>query len=227
MVRSIIVSFLVVFLSASCNIHNEMKFKRLINEAKTDISNEQFDRGLKSINEAIKIEPDTMIVYSIRGELYYLTHKYDLAIKDFKTALSYQSSSQSYFYIGLNFFNLDQDDSAIYYYNRAIQTMGTGEIYIEVNPAGPLGGRYTDDVPMEAIRYYRGVSSYLLGRYKDAHLDFRFSVSKNFNVGDSYLYMGIMEIDLENDSLGCKYLKLAVENRGTNAEKYLLEYCKN
>lgn len=218
--------FLIIFFFYSCQFNRLKRFEQLINTAKESLSNKKYDESLKCLNEAISIKPDSIVGYSLRGQLLYETKKFELSKKDFRTALSFNpESTASLFYLGINCFNLDQNDSAIFYYTKAISTKSEDSVYLEINNNGIFGKNYSEDISMKIIKYYRGVSYFMVNEYGNAFEDFLFSINQKYNIGDSYLYLGVMELDYKDSSRGCKYLRLAFENGCNIAQKYLQENC--
>jgi tetratricopeptide (TPR) repeat protein len=203
------------------------KFDVLIKGAKKDLAVQKYNPALDKLNDAIRIKPDTTIGYLLRGKLFYETHKYREAISDFQKVIQFNPrSTAGLFYLGLNNFQLDRDDSAITYYNKAYATKSSGDMYFEVNKGGIFGRNFNEDVDLQVICFHRAIAYLSQGNYKDAYLDFAFAIEKKYNVGRSYMYLGLMETDLKNFPLGCKYLNLAVENGEQEADKYLKERCK-
>jgi len=220
------VYFIFITLLFGCK-NKQQTIDKLINTAKSNIQKKDYDEALKNLNDAIAIYPDTTIIYSLKGKLFYEKHLFDSSKAAFRKVLDYNpKNTAAFFFIGLNYFNQDRNDSAIFYYNKAISTKSNDEVYIEINREGFFGKNYFDDIPMKIIRYYRGVSNYIIDNYRDAYSDFSFAINNKYSLGDSYLYLGIIEGDLKNDSLACKYINLAVKYGNDEAKKYLVEKCK-
>jgi hypothetical protein len=209
----------------SCQSKKQL-FERLLNSANEDLAEHEYDKALKKINDAIHLEPDTVAGYLLRGRMLYLTKRFKESKIDFHRVLEFNNqSTAAFFYLGLNSAELDQLDSAILFYNKAYVIKGGKGLHFEINREG-IAKYFTQDVELKAIVYYRGISYYYKGDYRNAYLDLSYAINENYNVGISYLYLGLMETDLDNSPLGCKYLKLAVENGEQEANKYLAERCR-
>ena len=212
-------------LLGSCQ-SKKQRFEQLVAEASEDLSEEKYDQALKKLNVAIDLAPATVAGYLLRGRMLYLTKKFKESKNDFYRVLELNNQSTvAFFYLGLNSAELDQLDSAILFYNKAYVIKGGNGLHFEINREG-IGKYLTQDVDLKAIIYYRGISYYYKGDYRNAYLDLSNAINENYNVGISYMYLGVMETDLKNFPLGCKYLKLAVENGAQEASSYLAERCK-
>jgi len=211
----------------SCNFINRNRFEKLIENATENLEKKKYEDAFDNIEKASKINSDTSIIYSLRGTLYFETKRYELSKIDFLKALTYNPKNTSYlFYLGLNYFSLERDDSALYYYDLAIDSKGDGEVYLEMNKEGPFGKYFQDDISMEVLRYYRGVSYYMVNRYNQAYRDFLFAKSKQYKVGNCFLYIGIMQIDLNNKVEGCKLFDSAMKHGNLDAKDYVERFCK-
>jgi tetratricopeptide (TPR) repeat protein len=210
----------------SCNFIDRNRFEKLIENATENLEKKRYEDALDNIEKASQINSDTSVIYSLRGTLYFETKRYDLSKIDFLKALTYNPRNTSYFfYLGLNYFSLERDDSALYYYDLAIDSKGDGEVYLEMNKE-PFGKYFQDDISMEVLRYYRGISYYMVNRFNQAYQDFLFAKSKQYNVGDCFLYIGIMQIDLENKEEGCKMFDSAWKYGNLDAKRYKERFCK-
>ena len=220
--------FILVILSlflTSCQSKKKL-FERLIRSAKEDLSAQKYDQALKKLNVAIDMAPATESGYLLRGRLLYETGKYIESKNDFREVIKFNHLSVlAFFYLGLNSSALEQHDSAILFYNQAYTINGGDRFQLEITNQG-IGKYLTEYVERKEILFYRGVSYYLNNDYRHAYQDFSYAINRNCNVEKSYMYLGLMETDLDNAPLGCKYLKLAVENGEEDAKKYQTERCR-
>ena len=220
--------FILVILSlflTSCQSKKQL-FERLVRSAREDLSAQKYDQALKKLNVAIDMAPATESGYLLRGRLLYETGKYNASKNDFREVIKFDHLSVfAFFYLGLNSSALEQQDSAILFYNQAYTINGGDRFQLEITNQG-IGKYLTEYVESKEILFYRGVSYYLNNDYRHAYQDFSYAINRNCNVGKSYLYLGLMETDLDNTILGCKYLKLSVENGEEDAKKYQTERCR-
>ena len=217
----LILTGLTFFTLTSC-LNKEARFKSLISSARENIKNKRYESADEDLIKAIDLRPDTAIGYVLRGKVFYFKEKNEQAKKELYKALTCDpNNTEALFYLGLSCSNLNQEDSAIIYYNKAIASKMVAGGYFELNKM-----YFREDVRMEALRFYRGVSYYFLEKYKEAYDDFTFALSKNYHKGLSYYYVGMMQYYADNNDLACKYLRLAVDN-GDEVDKTILDkVCK-
>lgn len=110
----------------------------------------QFDKAIAQINEAIRIEPEEAAFYSLRGQIHKARGELQQAATDFDRATSlypemflYQLNS------GLNALALDNLSKARDSLNKANQTVPTSIAYLRLGDIAVRQGRRDD-----AVKYY-------------------------------------------------------------------------
>jgi len=180
-------------------------------------------RGIKNASSALRINSNLSESYLIRGRCFYGIQNFSKAKEDLRTAVKIDSLSiGGHYYLGRSYYFLENDDSAIYCFNKAVRIKGSDSIYIEY-----FNKDIFNDVAMAEIRYSRAIANYQINNYNDALVDFLFSINAGYNKPDCYSYIGLIAIGKGNKEMGCKYLKMAVENGSPDAGKYLSQECKN
>lgn len=215
--------FLIICLSCS---NKEEVLNQRIDKINENIKNGNLRDALYMINESIKRYPDEVRFISLRGDVYYRMKNYTDSKSDYRMSMNINPNNVSIvFFVGLDNFFLEQYDSAVYYFNKAIALKGSDTAYIDYNPNSSING-YINDVSMVVIRYYRGISYFFNDDYKNSINDLNFSLSNNFNKGKCYFYFGLIESGLSNKDQACKYFNLALSNGISQAEKYITDSCR-
>jgi Tfp pilus assembly protein PilF len=75
----------ILFLVSACN--RNQRFDLHVKNVERNLKDKNYQRALTEANEAIKLQPDTILVYLLRGEVYYHLHDYRLSQKDFRKAV--------------------------------------------------------------------------------------------------------------------------------------------
>jgi tetratricopeptide (TPR) repeat protein len=123
--------------------------------------------------------------------------------------------------LGKSYYFLENDDSAVHCFNKAIVIKGADSNYIEFNNKDMF-----NDIMMPELRYSRAIANYQKDNYNGALDDLLFSINANYNKPECYLYVGMIAMEKGNREMACKYLNMAKEKGKMEAIKYLQD-CKN
>lgn len=183
--------------------------------------------ALISIQEAIKIVPNKSNLYVFRGKLSYFMGDDKNALSDYSIAIEINPKNTSaLFYKALSYSYLKMEDSAVHYFNKAIQSKTTEEGIIfehQYNEYTALENRV--NVETSVLRYNRGVSLYELERDDDALNDFQFSLLSGYKEAECYSYLGIILLSKGDLEKGCEMLKNGVSLKDSIATSYYYKYC--
>lgn len=222
---TLIVGISILYKSCS-QIDSKVSFKTSIAKAIKLEEEGRFLEALNEIDKAIKLDSTQSTPFVIRGRIKSTLKKDSFAILDFSKAILLNSKNTSAFFNkGVSYYILKNPDSALKYFNSAIATKQSGDFNIEINNTNlPVEDQI--DIPLEIIRFYRGVSYYNKKTDSLALEDFYYSSSHGYKKAESQLYIGVLLIDNGKIKEGCFYLKQAQINGEIKANKYLKEYCE-
>jgi tetratricopeptide (TPR) repeat protein len=81
----------------------------------------EYNKSIELINEAIELSPNWAQLYNGRGAVYYMLDKFNLALSDLNKAIGLEPSEKSYFNGGLVYEELQNNQAALYDYNKAVE----------------------------------------------------------------------------------------------------------
>ena len=180
-----------------------------------DKDNEQrfslYEKALTGYNKAIEVDPNYKDAYENRGNLFFLTQKYDLAIKDLLKALQLKStSSVAHNSLGAVYFSIGKYDSALVHFNEAIKNdpvladayknrANTYSVLSRFSEAIIDYNQYIKFEPTDPPPYYwRGLAFQNTGKLDEAILDFNHALQLGFSAADLYLNRSRIYFDKKN-----------------------------
>ena len=185
-----------------------------------------YKEALDKINSAIEIDSSKSFAFVVRGKIRANLDDDLLAIEDFSHAIILNPKNTSaYFQKGISFSLLNKEDSAIAYFNYAIDTKKSGDFTFDIKNQEFLDLDEQTDVDMAILLFYRGLSFYESKKDSLALNDFNYSLNHGYSIGESQFYIGVILIS-QKKSEGCIYLKKAIENGNKDAGNYFNNYCK-
>ena len=218
--------FLLALFFYGCNQYKEKRVSNLVKEA-NQVQDTDQGRALEYLNEALSIDSNCISAHILKGEILKFSGHDSAALMEFSKARRLDpQNTRALFDLGNAWSLLDRDDSAIIFYNKAIETKGSDSIYIDLPDPGLPIDYFNSDISMPVIRYFRGLSYYLTNQYHSALLDFTFSLNNKYKIKDCYLYLGLIYLEFDIHDKGCENLTHALENGNMDAKKYLDQYCK-
>ncbi|MGB1206007.1 MAG: tetratricopeptide repeat protein [Chitinophagales bacterium] len=100
---------------------NQEKAEQYYNEALVAYKFAQYDKTLEALNKAIKLKPDEVKFYNIRGIAYSDLGKHEKAIEDYDKAISLdENDAKVYNNRGIAYYDLGKHEKAIEDYDKAI-----------------------------------------------------------------------------------------------------------
>jgi len=177
--------FFLLFLLIACHSVNAQSEKAAAyyKAAQESYKNKNYDDAIKSIDKAIKEDPDYSQAYQLRGNIYFTLKDYETAYLNYCDAIDIDPSKPGNYYSrGNALLALKIYDSALIDYNEAIKLSPNSHIYYNA----------------------RGNAYYYLREYENALQDYNKSQSLNqaflspiFNKGNTYLQMGDYEQSIQ------------------------------
>ena len=132
------------------------------------------DEAMKSIDIAIGLESNDLILFNQKAQIFSKKKQYNQAIAIYDSILNKQSEAYAYVNRGIAKYQLGQKQAAITDYDRAIS----------INPN--LAYAYVN----------RGITKYQLGQKQAAITDYNRAISINSNLAESYYNRGIVKYEL-------------------------------
>ena len=230
MKKILLISLLITFLS-SCDLKTAEQYQ---SEAQILFEKKDYKGAINLLNKAIIKDDKYIGAYLDRGANKGQLDDYIGAIKDFKKVLSIDSDNTlALFNIGKTYCNLKKYKLAIQFYNKAFDTKGkafdtNGEtVYIDLvdNKFVDLG--YKNDVKKGDIFYERGIAYYNFNDLKNSFNDFKSCIQQNYNVKESYYWIGCIYLDVKKNDKACECFYKAKENGDNEIEfNEIQKYCK-
>lgn len=216
-----------VFLICSCNSKEVKTVDELVQQAQQSKRNGRYEEALNLVNKAVKLDSARSYLYVLRGEILSVLGRDHEGLIAFDRALVIDSENvKAWFNKGLSFSLLENYDSAILMYTKAISLKKTdGGIQFDLNSDVFDDPEMNTDIPMATIRYFRGRACYFSNKDSMALSDLTFSLNNDFEKGNSQLYIGIILLT-HKKAEGCDYLRYALQNGEEEAQEYLSKYCK-
>jgi tetratricopeptide (TPR) repeat protein len=223
-IGSLIILVLVVFMFDNCSLKTskkEYQSKAIEYLQKNDNIN-----ALNYINKAIDIDSADDVSFVIKGRIENILNNYQDALNCFNIALELnKSNTAAYYHKAMSLYLLSRYDSAIYYFNSSIKTKGSDTLYIDYKNL-EIDKNGSEDIPMADIRYFRGLSYYYQNNFIAALRDFLFCETVNYNLKQTYLYIGNIYLKYDKVLEGCLYLRKADSLNNDLAERYINQFCK-
>ncbi len=217
---------LAIFYLISCE--NDNSLQSFLKKAKRSEEVGNYQGAMVQLNKALALDSSKSLIYVARGIINRYLNNDSLSLIDFSKAISLdETNTSAYYQKGISLSLLGKDDSAIHYYNYALRTKEVGDFYFEKNSElkSEVNQHFDKNIPIEAIRYQRGISFYEIKKDSSALSDFYFVLKYKYNIAICNFYIGAILIT-QGDSDGCKYLTEAVNQGESKAQKFLSEFCR-
>ena len=178
----------------------------LLQRALKRLKQEKYEEAIADLNEAIRINPQFAMAYTLRGSTKFALGRYEEAVADHNEAIRINPQyDRAYAGRGIAKFRLGRYEEAIADYNEAIHiNPQNDETYARRGTAKFHIGRYEQAIadfneairinPQKAMAYtLRGSAKGLLGRYEEAIADFSEVIRINPQDATAYVGRGSME----------------------------------
>ena len=174
-------------------------------------------------NDSFCIDP-----YLTRGDLFWYLDSTEQAKADYLKAISLSRNNvYAQYRMGLVYYYDDKFDSAIYYFQQAIDNKTHNGAVVDYpgyrERIGSDENKY--DIPYVEIIYKQGISYYYKGAFKEARQNFSFCIERYYMLSDSYLYRGAILLEINDKKSACQDFENAKKNGNKLANEYLEKYC--
>lgn len=226
MIKTLRWLFFLFFLTSCFENSLEDRVERIARRAIKYEENGQYEKALIEINRAINLDSNISSLYVIRGRIRRFQKFDSLSLVDYTKAINLDSANTSaLFQKAFSYSLLNEEDSAIKYYNLSIKSKKSGQFFVNIENQDMLKLIHQNDISLPTIRFYRAISYYSNKQDSLAMKDFLFSLRSQFNTAECQFYLGVI-LASSGKKEGCDYLKLAIENGLNEAESYLYDLCK-
>ncbi|TXD50903.1 MULTISPECIES: tetratricopeptide repeat protein [unclassified Polaribacter] len=193
------------------------------------IEKEQYKEAIKILDKVLDVNPNFVGAYVQRGTSKSALHKNREAIEDYRKAINLDSlNTLSFFNIANNYRDLNDDKKAIYYYNKAEQSIQNNTYHQHKNI--PLKRTFLTEmapfyVSKSQIHYNRGLTFYDLKEYSFAFKDFS-TIENNEITKESEFMLASSLLKLNRNKKACIRLNNAISLGSKMALEIKKRYCK-
>lgn len=179
------------------------------------------------LDKAIGKDAKHIGAYINRGANKSALGYYEEAIEDYEKVLILDSlNTLAFFNIGNNYKRRGICYTAIDYYNKAFQSKGGEELYLDFVP-NHFFNIDDFDVPGYEINYERGIAYYCAGNMQQAFKDFTNSIDKQYLVPECHYWIGLIHLSAGDTISACESFNISKQLGDMDAENASREYCKN
>lgn len=216
---------LILFLIFSCNSKSALDYTK---EALKYSDEGNYKKSNLLLDKAIEKDPDFIGAYINKGANLSDIGEYQKAIEIYRKALVINSeNTMLLFNLGNNYRLLNDNATALDFYNKAFKTKGGDKFFIDYNTDFDYTNRDLNyDVLGKEIYFQRGIAYLELDSIKQSYSDFTNSIKRNYKIAESYYYIGILYLNIGEDSLACDYLKKSLSLGDEDALITIQEYCE-
>lgn len=205
---------------ASCSKKGDVN--RYLKSAIHYIDKGEYNRAIKVLDLALASDSISSIAFTLKGKVLSILEQYDLAKVNLTKAICLDSQNTSaFFYKAGLYSNLNIEDSALLFYNMALDSKKRGEYYFVLTVNFDVIEE-EKQVALDVIYFNRGITLYELGQLKSALSDFRYALRKGFEISLCNLYIGDIMLTL-GDKSGCDFLISAFKD-GVKEADTLIKY---
>lgn len=174
-------------------------------KGKNHVAQDSLQLALESYSEAIRLDTDNPKYVNNRGLLLFQLQSFDQAEIDLRKALELESTlGIGYNNLGLVYNSRGQYDSAIYFYNRAINN------------------NYKD----RNVHYNKAIAFINMAEFDSAKCSLNNVIELDPTFAEAYLYRGLCYYKVGDKLNGCSDFWEAKTLGVEEVDEYL-EYCKN
>lgn len=213
---------LIFLICSSCDLRTAEQYYDLAYDLE---EKGEYKRAIEFLNKAIEKKPKFRPALLNRGADKSALEDYKGAIKDYEKIIAFDSDNTlTLMNIGNNYKRLKLYDKSINYYTRALKTKGaikSDSIYIDINFNGQWDRDTDYYVRKYEIEFERGISYVYSKKYKLAIKDLEQSIKYNYELPDSFSWIGEAYYHL-NDTINARFFLTEASKYGMLDAKELL-----
>ncbi len=164
--------------------------RELINKAKIEIDNNQYDIAIENGRKAIELDEKFVDAYYHIGLAYNYKRKYDAAIENFQDALNYDKNHiESWNLIGLAYMAKGEFENALNYLNKTL----------EIDPTYSTGWFNIGNIYKQTDEFDKAIDSYVK------------ATELNPDFAEAWFFMGCAYFDKKDYHQALEYLEKAIK----------------
>lgn len=123
---------IILLMCGACSSDHDGQYEKYINEAIKYEAEKNYEKAISYINLSLKIDSIKSFPSVLRGKILSSMHSDSAAILDFSRAIQLNPQNISaYFNKAISLSLLNNDDSAIFYFNQAIKMKEFGDFILD------------------------------------------------------------------------------------------------
>ena len=195
-------------------------------KAETLEAKDKYAEAIILLDKAIKKNPQNIYALMNRGVDKSLLEDFNGAIEDYSKIIEVDNNNTlAYLNRGKNLKRLEKYQDAIEDFEKAIKTKGGENFWFDF-PGNYFSKGNEFDVPMEEIRFERGLSRYEIDSLRTAFDDFYFCIQRDYELSTSYYMTGLIYIAYGKIDDACIALTKSKMLGDLNAQKMINKYCR-
>ena len=166
--------------------------------------------------------------YLLRGDLFLERDSLNEARRDFEKVIAIDNNNVYALYKkGFIHSLADEEDSAIVYYNRALELKKYKSTVIDYpDDPGFEGSQHKYDIDYYQLLYRLGESYYYKTDLPNALRNFTACIDGNYLLDKSYLYRATIYLGLKKTKEACEDLTESINLGNKDATQYYSKHCK-
>lgn len=233
MQKSITIFCFVLILFFSCGLKKKsLTCSEILNsydQLQLKIKDVSFSDSIYDVLQKIK-QKDSGCIYVnlLLAEIFKEKQKYFDAIKEYRLAIRKENLNIYAIYnLGRIYYLINNYDSAISCFRFSLKLKGgNGFIFEKNKDYNKVLGISSIDVSYGDIIFSNAKASYFGKYYIDANNEFKYCIANNINLSESYYFLGLIYLKIDEFKDACRYFKMAKENGNSDVDSLLDKYCK-
>lgn len=187
-----------------------------------------YSDAIPLLDKAIQKNPKFIDAYINRGVNKSIIGKFNEAISDFNKVIQLDPDNVLALYNKAGtLVDLEEYGKAIEFYNKCLNLKGGEFVNFDWNKNSYyLTDQAMYDVDSKLIHFERGVAYYMADSIQRAYRAFEGSIANNYNVKQSYYYLGGVWYASGNLEKACQCYKKAMKMKDYDSQQLFLKYCK-
>jgi len=215
--------FGVIFILHSCKSEPAPD---LLSSAEVYAEKGDYSKAVKLLDTLIKQDPANIDARLDRGYYNEQLGNNEKAISDYSNILCCIDgrNTAAFYNRALIYSQMNKPLKGLLDLNRAIASKGGEIVWVENGNTSIETNPY--DIPMNELRFRRGVLLFEMDSLKVALEDFNYAIQDRYLLEEDYYYRGIIHLSYNNTNYECADLKTASSYGNLDADTLILMYCK-
>lgn len=176
------------------------------------------------IRDFLESNPNCIGLYFLFGDLLIDQDSLKSAEEIFMQSLKFsQANVYAYYKLGIISYINDKNDEAIEYFELALASKQKVGAYYFESQIGDHPEQF--DVPVTELIFQTGLAFYYNNDLEKARSNFTHCIVQEYNLMESYFFMGAIMIEQNKVKEGCEFLRKANFMGDSRSIEYLRKYC--